>query len=231
MSQSPDSVMPTKKNVIHAMGSTGRRAAGQAGLFRKIARCENPTDTATQEGLCNALGIGATGSEARAAKAAVARMIQRRKQRQHDKGEGEGEGDAFNGEGEGKGDETLTPTPTHAPDCLAEGEFRRKPCLGHRRNLPQDEPGVRINRRLRPGTTESGDWKLFGTVLSTLAKERVREGLKEIASNPSDLLRCDMVEVEPSKHSRAVGCHLIKGWAEQKIGNDRRVTGDEVLSR
>ncbi len=70
----------------------------------------------------------------------------------------------------------------------------------------------------------SGEGGVFKTVLSSLAKERLREGLKEIKSNPSDVLRCGFVEIEPARHgSTALGCHLMKGWTEQRAGNKRRV--------
>lgn len=67
---------------------------------------------------------------------------------------------------------------------------------------------------------------LFKAVLSSMAKDRLRSGLEVIRQNPQDMLRRGFVEIEPTKHGRtALGCHLMKGWAEQKAGSRRRVSG------
>lgn len=71
---------------------------------------------------------------------------------------------------------------------------------------------------------EEGGDGVFKAVLSSMAKDRLRKGLEEIKRNPQDMLRRGFVEIEPTKHGRtALGCHLMKGWAEQKAGSRRRV--------
>ena len=77
------------------------------------------------------------------------------------------------------------------------------------------------------GPTGAGEG-LFKAVLSSMAKDRLIAGLEVIKNNPEDMLRRGFVEIEPTKHGRtALGCHLMKGWAEQKDGSRRRVS--EVL--
>ncbi|CAN0037910.1 unnamed protein product [Scytosiphon promiscuus] len=73
------------------------------------------------------------------------------------------------------------------------------------------------------GTGGSVGEGMFKTVLSSMAKKRLRTGLLEIKNNPLDVLRFGLVEIEPTKYgSTALGCHLIKGWVEQKAGNKGR---------
>lgn len=81
------------------------------------------------------------------------------------------------------------------------------------------------------GQTGEGEG-LFKAVLSSMAKDRLRSGLEVIKHNPPDMLRRGFVEIEPTKHGRtALGCHLMKGWEEQKAGSRRRVrTADTVRS-
>ncbi|CAM9143354.1 unnamed protein product [Discosporangium mesarthrocarpum] len=70
---------------------------------------------------------------------------------------------------------------------------------------------------------EGGNTSIFRTVLSQIAKRNLKEGLKEIATHPQDLLRHGYQEIEPSRQgSTAAGCHMISGWEQQKVGNVRK---------
>lgn len=82
------------------------------------------------------------------------------------------------------------------------------------------------DRRGAKGVAASGfEQTVFKAVLSSMANDRLRSGLHEIQANPRDLLRCEFVDIEPSRHgSTALGCHLMKGWVELKTGSQRRVS-------
>ncbi|CAM9112460.1 unnamed protein product, partial [Choristocarpus tenellus] len=87
--------------------------------------------------------------------------------------------------------------------------------------------GLRGNEsRVDPRRTisEKGrDKNIYRVVLSQLAKERLKEGLKEIATHPPDLLRQSYVNLEPLRQgSTAAGCHLMTGWEQQRAGNLRK---------
>lgn len=65
------------------------------------------------------------------------------------------------------------------------------------------------------------------TGLSSVQQEEersLRVGLKELKTNPTDILRHTYVEIKPSRHvSAALRCHLVRGWKEQKAGHLEQV--------
>lgn len=200
--QSDDPSLPQKRHFVHAAGTAGRRAAGRVGFFYEIASSgranRDPTEMATTAGLRGALGVGEMGEAA--AKAVISRMMRKRKQRQRDK------------------------------EIMRQGsgsiDFAKKIKQSHHPTATGARQGVRSRRGSKGlGSTKARDMGMFGAVLSSMAKKRLREGLAEITTNPPDLLRCGLVEMEPTgQGSTALGCHLMKGWAEQKLGNERRVS-------
>lgn len=199
-------------------------------MFDEISRGEtanqDPTGTATTVELMGALGVGATGEAA--AKAVITRMFRNKKKRlARDKKCAEKAKNIrgaknfnrrvviqFNGENNGSG--VLCSMNSKGSGTSGKGASKSHG-KGQRANGGSQRLGGVGRSSASPG--------MFGAVFSSLAKKRLKAGLQEIKNNPTDVLRCGFVEKEPSKHgSTALGCHLMKGWAEQKAGNQRRVS-------
>lgn len=217
-------------NACQRWPNQGRRAATRAGIFDEVLRSDqtnaNPTEMATTGNLRSALGVAATGEAA--ARVVIGRMIQNRKARMAKTAMSKGGEDGSSGvtagacahgpirKGVGRGGQTGGRSKAASRDRGGRGgstgALKRKPVKG----VSTPTGGV------SGGLLGEG---IFKTVLSSMAKKRLREGLHEIKSTPLDLLRRGFVEVEPAKHgSTALGCHLIKGWEEQKNGNKSRVS-------
>eukprot|EP00903_Cladosiphon_okamuranus_P017020 g15687.t1 len=214
----------------------------------------NPTEMASTADLRSALGVGVTGEDA--ARRVIGRMMKKRKQAKRraarlasDSGKGRGcpageemscgRGDAsrFAGRGRGvvaPGAEGLGSRGKKAGGRTGgniEGKGGDGRAGGSRGNKTAAVKGTRAKKAVKgiAGSGTGADFLeegMFKTVLSSLAKKRLRAGLLEIKTNPTDVLRCGFVEVEPTRYgSTALGCHLIKGWTEQKAGNKRRALG------
>ncbi|CAM9319203.1 unnamed protein product, partial [Ectocarpus sp. 13 AM-2016] len=228
----PDDGNPvSQKKIFNATGTQGRRAATRAGMFDEVLRSDqtnaNPTEMATTGNLRSALGVVMTGETA--ARVVIARMIRNRKVRMAKTAMSKGGEDGSCGAAAG----------ACAIGPISKGAGRGGQ-TGGRNKAASRERGGRggsaevLKRKLAKGVSTSAGGVsggllgegIFKTVLSSMAKKRLREGLHEIKSNPLDLLRRGFVEVEPAKHgSTALGCHLIKGWEEQKNGNKSRALG------
>lgn len=205
-------------------------------MFDEVSRSHqtniNPTEIASTADLRSALGVGVTGEAA--ARAVIGRMLRKKIRAERraaslavDSGKGRGRlGGGLLSGGKGKG----------APGA-SDGLGSRGKQAGRSRTRGINGPfggggkGPRAATKSVKGIAGSGSGAafleegMFKTVLSSLAKKRLRAGLLEIKANPMDVLRCGFVEIEPARYgSTALGCHLIKGWAEQKAGNKRRVS-------
>ncbi|CAM9788396.1 unnamed protein product, partial [Ectocarpus fasciculatus] len=228
----PDEGNPvSQKKIFNATGMQGRRAATRAGMFDEVLRSDqtnaNPTEMATTGNLRSALGVVVTGEAA--ARAVIGRMIRNRKARMAKMALNRGGEDGSRGvaagacargpiKGEARGGVVAGRSKAASRDRGGKGglagALKRKPVKG----VSTSSAGGASGGLLGEG--------IFKTVISSMAKKRLREGLHEIKSNPVDLLRRGFVEVEPAKHgSTALGCHLIKGWEEQKNGNKSRALG------
>ncbi|CAM9338673.1 unnamed protein product, partial [Ectocarpus sp. 4 AP-2014] len=228
----PDEGNPvSQKKIFNATGTQGRRAATRAGMFGEVLRSDqtnaNPTEMATTGNLRSALGVVVTGEAA--ARVVIAQMVRNRKARMAkpaiSKGGEDGSGGAAAGacahgpisKGAGKGGQA---------GGRSKAASRDRGGRGGSAGALERKPATRISTSaggVSGGLLGEG---IFKTVLSSMAKKRLREGLHEIKSNPLDLLRRGFVEVEPAKHgSTALGCHLIKGWEEQKNGKKSRALG------
>lgn len=102
---------------------------------------------------------------------------------------------------------------------------------GDKTRRPSSSKGNASYRRLRcMGSSFKGVFNIKGVIETGLPsvqrqeESSLRAGLKEIKSNPTDILRHTYVEIEPSRHvSVALRCHLVRGWKEQKAGHLQRV--------
>ncbi|CAM9868643.1 unnamed protein product, partial [Ectocarpus sp. 6 AP-2014] len=226
----PDEGNPvSQKKIFNATGTQGRRAATRAGMFDEVLRRDqtnaNPTEMASTGNLRSALGVVVTGEAA--ARLVIGRMIQNRKARMAKTAVSNGGEDGSRGAGACAhgpiskraprggvtGGRTMAASRDRGGRGGSAGALKRKPVKGVSTSAGGASGGL-----LGEG--------IFKTVLSSMAKKRLREGLQEIKSNPLDLLRRGFVEVEPAKHgSTALGCHLIKGWEEQNNGNKSRALG------
>lgn len=197
-----------KEKELQYIIPTGRRAATRAGTTDTITRkTGNPMQAATTGDLSDALGVRAMGESA--ARVVIARMMINRKRRllRHKEEKGH----------------ALQPKRAKADDRNDRPAARR---VGFS-SIKSKGGRVFGGTNKWMGTESGGDEGnvVFQTVLSSMAKHSMREGLKEISSNPHDLLRVGFLEIQPAKHgSTALGCHLINGWAEQIAGNQRRVS-------
>lgn len=246
----PDDGNPTsQKRVFSATGTQGRRAAMRPGIFDEVDRSKhaniNPTSTASTAGLRGALGVGAMGEAA--AKAVIGRMMRNRRNRQgghrsSTRVERKSTGNiARNTKGrpqpDGVRQRVVSParvkkggSPQHRTAITAAGG-RLEGNVVAGGNLGALGVGRRGRGRGgargggRGGAASGFDDGVFKAVLSSMANDRLRSGLQEIKTNPRDLLRCEFVDIEPSRHgSTALGCHLMKGLVAQKAGNQRRVS-------
>lgn len=199
----------------------GRRAAMSTGMFGEVFRSNqtniNPTEMASTSTLRGALGVIVTGEAA--AKVVIGRMIRNRKARMLQQKQME-----LAGRGSEKNRRKA-----------ANGRSRRGRCVNRRGGGQSNNSiGRHAVKGRAPQTADGGVRSggflgegVFKTVLSSMAKNRLRMGLQEINTNPADVLRSGLVEIEPARYgSTALGCHLIKGWAEQKGGNKRRVSAN-----
>lgn len=210
----------------------------------------NPTEIASTADLRSALGVGATGEAA--ARAVIGRMMKKRIKvkrsaaRPASNGGGGGRGGGGGGavapgiDGLGfRGKQGRSRTggnkgrPGRGGGRGGRGRGRGARGYTAAAAVAVKGPGpleaaVAKVAKGKPGSgTGAGflEEGMFKTVLSSLAKKRLRAGLLEIKTNPTDVLRCGFVEIEPARYgSTALGCHLIRGWAEQKAGNKRRVS-------
>lgn len=198
----------------------------------------NPTEHATTTGLCSALGVRSMGENA--ARAVISRMIRNRRRRLAQAAQPLPQASRRSR----KRTKTID---KHFDLRNTKGRNASSACWGLGRcreerggNLRGGGGGGRtlgmgtVGRGAGSGRASLGVGRgeseigasavVFKTVLSSMAKQKLRAGLKEIASNPHDLLRCGFLEIEPTKQgSTASGCHLASGWAEQRAGNERRV--------
>lgn len=240
----PDEPNPlSQKQVFSASGTQGRRAAMRLGMFDEVTRGTrgnlNPTEIASTARLRGALGVGVVGEAA--AKVVVARMMRKWRQRKvaREKASGSKAGTTHDISGGALAEPRAGSSKSMLPNQQACGgrSTARKAAGGAASAYGGDGDkkvitprAVGAGRRKRLGTPGGVNQEgLFKTALSSMAKDRLRTGLKEIKTNPADLLRCGFAEIEPTRHGNsAFGCHLIKGQAEQKAGNLRRVsaTGD-----
>lgn len=217
-------------NTCQRWPNQGRRAATRAGIFDEVLRSDqtnaNPTEMATTGNLRTALGVVVTGEAA--ARVVIGRMIRNRKARMARTALSRGAEDVSRGIAAG----------ACAHDPISKGAARggltggRSKAASRGRGGRGGSAGALKRKPVKGVSTSAGGVSggllgegIFKTVLSSMAKKRLREGLHEIKSNPLDLLRRGFVELEPAKHgSTALGCHLIKGWEEQKNGNKSRVS-------
>ncbi|CBJ32014.1 expressed unknown protein [Ectocarpus siliculosus] len=226
----PDEGNPvSQKKIFNATGTQGRRAATRAGMFDEVLRRDqtnaNPTEMASTGNLRSALGVVVTGEAA--ARLVIGRMIQNRKARMAKTAMSNGGEDGSRGAGAC----AYGPISKRAPRGGLTGG--RSMAAGRDRGGRGGSAGALKRKPVKGVSTSAGGVSggllgegIFKTVLSSMAKKRLREGLQEIKSNPLDLLRRGFVEVEPTKHgSTALGCHLIKGWEEQTNGNKSRALG------
>ncbi|CAM9260537.1 unnamed protein product, partial [Hapterophycus canaliculatus] len=206
----PDDGNPvSQKKIFSSTGTQGRRTATRAGIFDEALRNHqtniNPTEIATTAALRRALGVGMKGEAA--ARAVIGRMIRNRKARRAvESGQGSRSGGGNGGKAGGRSYRRVNSTRGVTSGVTRSGDV-----------------GAVDGGGGGGGTGGSVAEGMFKTVLSSMAKKRLRTGLLEIRNNPLDVLRSGFVEIEPTKYgSTALGCHLIKGWVEQKAGNKRR---------
>lgn len=216
-------------------------------MFDEVTRSHetniNPTEIASTADLRSALGVGLTGEAA--ARAVIGRMMRKRIRATRkaarlavdsEKGGGRLGGGESSG-GRGKVASRVDGLSSRGKQAGGSRTRENKVPFGGGGKGRGRGPGGNTTAAVK-GLAGSGtgaaflEEGIFKTVLSSLAKKRLRAGLLDIKTNPTDVLRCGFVEVEPARYgSTALGCHLIKGWAEQKAGNKRRVRTKLLLNR
>eukprot|EP00752_Nemacystus_decipiens_P017735 g15902.t1 len=247
----PESGNPvSQKKIFSATGTQGRRAATRAGMFDEVTRSHqtntNPTEIASTADLRSALGVGMTGEAA--ARAVIGRMMKKRIQAKRKAARLAADSRACHGRPGGGGFSGGRRKVVPRADGLSVGDKQadrsrtrgnNEPFGGRQTRRGKGPGGNRMVASARPRANKSikgiagsgtkaasSEEGMFKAVLSSLAKKRLRAGLLEIKTNPTDVLRCGFVEIEPARYgSTALGCHLMKGWAEQKAGNMRRALG------
>ena len=236
-----------QKRIFRASGSQGRQTAKRPGFFDEVAhgRDRDLTEIATTAGLRRVLGIVAAGKVA--AKAVLGRWVRKNRDRWCAISVRNGQSNVeYDARGAGKSGHldpsrlsavgfihrTLPQTKKekHAKACCnasvtagCDGTRLLSRVGGEDRKVPSLSEGSGSGSG-SGGNRGGGEGGMFKTVLSYMAKIRLREGLNEIKTNPVDVLRHAYVEVEPSRHvSAAVRCHLVRGWEEKKKGRLQRV--------
>lgn len=206
-------------------------------MFTEIARSQNanvnPTEIATTSDLRGALGVGVMGEAA--AKAVISRMVRNRRERMRRKDRSEGAGvKKINRRGKRGATTSLSESAgRHGMAGTGRGD-RSAGVVGVRGvkaggRTPEAftdaaDKGARMHGERGNKESVANEGGIFKAVLSSMAKDRLRVGLKEIKTNPRDLLRREFVALAPTRHgSTAVGCTLKKGWEEQQAGNQQRV--------
>lgn len=227
----PDECNPVSEiQVLGASGSQDRREAPPPGICDVVPRENN----------CNYTGVG------RASSKAFARSTAPRAGRSATWTYGGDSGDVGHqpaatgvvGWTDAMGHEDRHLNSTHIPKEEKRIElFDASP--GDKTRRPSSSKGKVSHRQPRcTGSSFRGvsDRKgVFETVLSSMQEEKegsLRAGLKEIKTNPTDILRHTYVEIKPSGHlSTALRCHLVRGWKEQKAGHLERVRAKIAQAR